>query len=480
MISVLRSRPGCSASRAAPAVAVSGVHSPRWGWVGVGAGADSGTERRTVHNGKGVQVMSGVGWRVVSQLPAVLASCGIVGAVTVLVPSRWGVVIALGWIALIGSARRPTVEHGLARLVGSARTLTELERVALAGPLTQLCAVHRGPPALQVLVIPGVGVDATGFGRGTVLVTQGLVDGLRHGGLDSAEVTALLMSAAGQIRSGITHCDGWLTAVTLPWLPGRIVTQVVARVAGWLPLVGFAWRLRAITVGIAVWQALTEGHGWAALGLTAIGVFSYLTPHAATRAARAIVLAGDQYAADHGYGPPLCRILSRYRGDEFVLERLHHLTSPSGLAVVQQTRPRRRHTPTGAGRLPGRKHPGGGLQQLGKPPQIRLAGSEPPRHLGDLARRRTAVQQRLDGVLAASQDLNDPVAGVFGDLQRAIHTDHPQRHVTQPALQPAIQVLAQIQPQQHSPHFQGRCFHPRQHLDDLPHLATVLPQTHDQ
>ena len=215
--------------------------------------------------------MSGVGWRVVSQLSAVLASCGIVGAVTVLVPSRWGVVIALGWIALIGSARRPTVEHGLARLVGSARSLTELERVALAGPLTQLCAISPGPPAVQVLVVPGAGVDAAGFGRGTVLVTQALVDGLRHGQLDTAEVTALLMSAAGQIRSGATRLDGLLTAVTLPWLPGRVVTQAVARAAGWLPLVGFAWRLRAITIGIAVWQTLAEGRGWAALGLTAIG-----------------------------------------------------------------------------------------------------------------------------------------------------------------------------------------------------------------
>ena len=244
--------------------------------------------------------MSGVGWRVVSQLPAVLASCGIVGAVTVLVPSPWGGVIAAGWIALIGMARRPTVEHGLARLIGSARSLTEPERAALAGPLTQLRAVNPDPPALQVLVIPGAWVDAAGFGRGTLLVTQALVDGLRHGQLDAAEVTALLMSAAGQIRSGITRLDGLLTAVTLPWLPGRVVTQAVARAAGWLPLVGFAWRLRAITIGIAVWQALAEGRGWAALGLTAIGVLSYLTPHAATRAARAVVLAGDQYAADHG------------------------------------------------------------------------------------------------------------------------------------------------------------------------------------
>lgn len=278
--------------------------------------------------------MSGVGWRVVSQLPAVLASCGIVGALTVLVPSRWGGVIALGWIALIGMARRPTVEHGLARLIGSARSLTEPERVALASPLTQLCAVNPSP-AMQVLVIPGAGVDATGFGRGTVLVTQALVDGLRHGQLDAAEVTALMMSAAGQIRSGITRLDGQLTAVTLPWLPGRVVTQAVARAAGWLPLVGFAWRIRAITIGIAIWQALAEGRGWVALGLTAIGVLSYLTPYAAARAARAVVLAGDQYAADRGYGPPLCRILSRCRGDEFVLERLHHLTPPSRLAVVQ-------------------------------------------------------------------------------------------------------------------------------------------------
>lgn len=145
---------------------------------------------------------------------------------------------------------------------------------------------------------------------------------------------ALMMSAAGQIRSGITGPDGRLTAMTLPWLPGRVVTQAVARVAGWLPLVGFAWRIRAITVGIAVWQILAEGRGWAALGLIAIGVLSYLTPWAAAQAARAVVLAGDQYAADHGHGPPLCRILRRYRGDEFVLERLHHLTPPPGSAVI--------------------------------------------------------------------------------------------------------------------------------------------------
>ena len=277
--------------------------------------------------------MSGVGWRVVSQVPAVLVSCWIMGAVTVLVPSPWGVVIAAGWIVLIGVARRPAVEHGLARLVGSARLLTEGERAALAGPLTQLRAANPSH-ALQVLVVPGAGVDATGFGRGTLLVTQALVDGVRHGQLNTAEITALMMSAAGQIRSGITRLDGRLTALTLPWLPGRTMTQAVARAAGWLPLVGFAWRIRAITIGIAIWQTLAEGRSWAALGLTAIGVLSYLTPWAAARAARTVVLAGDQYAADHGYGPPLCQILRRYRRDEFVLERLHHLTPPPGSAVA--------------------------------------------------------------------------------------------------------------------------------------------------
>lgn len=271
--------------------------------------------------------MSSLTWKVISEVPAVLASCVLASWVLVLAPPPWGAAVVLAWLAVILTASRPAVERALATLVMGARQLTAWERAALAEPLTQLCA-QAGSPAIDVLVTACPDLGATCFGRRTLLLTRPLLDALQQHQLPTAEATALMMSAAGQIRSGGTSQDGLLTALTLPWLPIRGLARGVAHVAGWIPLVGFAWRIRALTFAVAVGQTAMEGRGWMALAITVTGVYSYLQPYATRRATRALILAGDEFAADHGHAPPLRRTLSRYRCDDFLLERLHRLTPP--------------------------------------------------------------------------------------------------------------------------------------------------------
>ena len=254
--------------------------------------------------------MSSLTWKVISEVPAVLASCVLGSWVLVLAPPPGAAAVVLTWIAVILTAPRPAVERALATLVMGARQWTPWERAALAEPVTQLCA-HAGPPEIDVLVTASPGLGAAGFGRRTLLLTRPLLDALRQHQLPTAETTALMMSVAGQIRSGGTSQDSLLTALTLPWLPIRGLARGVTHVAGWIPLVGFAWRIRALTFAVAAGQTAIEGRGWMALTITVTGVYSYLQPFATRRATRALILAGDQFAADHGHAPPLRRTLSR-------------------------------------------------------------------------------------------------------------------------------------------------------------------------
>lgn len=280
--------------------------------------------------------MRTVGWKMLAEAPGLLASLVIWSMVYALLPG-WARSVALVAAALLAAASQSRVgERLLTGLAVGARRPSRAEQATLADGITKLCEQRMGPPAIDVRVVrhPGWGVGA--FGRRTLLVSREMIIAVRRGTLNQEEVDALLVAGVGMLRSGIVCWDGLIAAATLPWLPVRTVFAGVVQVMAWLPLVGFAWRVRAVVIGIAIWQQGAEGQVGLAVSLAVLCAISYLAPVAARKLSRTLLLVGDQFALRAGHSPGLARFLRRFLGSDLAVERLHLLAPPAPhLSVVR-------------------------------------------------------------------------------------------------------------------------------------------------
>lgn len=281
--------------------------------------------------------MRSVVWKVITEIPALVGSAALMlVALGLLPPWAAAVVLATGSVGAVWSLTARG-ERAVARFVLGARPPTAVEWAGLAHPITVLCSQQLGPPAIDVLVVDRPGWPAHGFGRRTLLVTRDMITSTRRGQLGPDETTALLVAGVGALRTAIPRFDAPVAVLTLPVLPLRVVAAVLAGTLGRIPLVGFAWRIRFLTVGIAAWQMADSGLP-VALSVVAVvvGVLSYLVPVARHRVWRALLLAGDDFASAAGHGPALLRFLRRFPDDEFLVGRVHRLAPPvPHLSVVR-------------------------------------------------------------------------------------------------------------------------------------------------
>ena len=88
--------------------------------------------------------------------------------------------------------------------------------------------------------------------------------------------------------------------VAYPWFtwPWHVLAALVggfARGLARLPLIGFAWRIRLVVAGIAVWQTLAAGQYPATVGILVVIGLTYLLPSTIAHEERLIrqALAGD-------------------------------------------------------------------------------------------------------------------------------------------------------------------------------------------
>jgi len=268
-------------------------------------------------------------WRLVAELPAVVAGIALMTVATALLPLPWaGTAALLGWFVAAGLALTRPGERLLARAVLAGRRPTTAERAVLAGPIAALTAEGMWPATVGILVTTRPGW-ADGFGRRTVLVSRELITRMRPQQLTEDEVTALLVSAVGYLRLPTARWDAPLLWLSLPCLPLRVLAAAVGQATRGMVLIRFAWRIRALPIAAGAWQSATvQGTPGIAVLTVVVGLLSYLVPIASHRAARARQLAGDDFAVQAGHLHDLKRFLARFPHDEFAIERTHRLAPP--------------------------------------------------------------------------------------------------------------------------------------------------------
>jgi hypothetical protein len=144
---------------------------------------------------------------------------------------------------------------------------------------------------VTALVVPGdsrVTVLTTGRRSGGI----GLA-GRRHlivptAWVGRADLPALLVEARLRQLVSVGRLESAYLWFTWPWQVLASFASGVARGLAWLPLAGFAWRVRLVVVGIAVWQSVVAGRHAAAITLLVVVGLSYLLPWTRTNHERLV------------------------------------------------------------------------------------------------------------------------------------------------------------------------------------------------
>lgn len=134
-------------------------------------------------------------------------------------------------------------------------------------------AAPLGVPGDAQVVVLVTGRHAAGIG----------LAGRRHlvvpaGWVGRADLPALLVEARVRQLVSAGRFEVAYLWFSWPWQLLASFAGGVARGVAWLPLVGFAWRIRIVVAAIAVWQSVTAGRSAAAIGLVVVVALSFLLP----------------------------------------------------------------------------------------------------------------------------------------------------------------------------------------------------------
>ena len=255
--------------------------------------------------------------RVVSLFPAVLASSvvwlivavllplGVAGLMLVIAPAG----LAVLWLGRSGRGGR--VVDRVADVLAGAREPSEVELAALAPALTRLVDLQVDQTRLLISRGARPYPPVRSFGRDQVVISPWLVEALSQRRLDVEDAVALIAHAVGWLRAQPTRGAVAVAALTLPW---RTLTSLISRVgaaARWVPLVGFAWRMRFIVGAVAAWQSAVDGRIVAAVLVALFFTATYTTPGARRAHALRLQLAADRYVVSRGLGLALLRAMHR-------------------------------------------------------------------------------------------------------------------------------------------------------------------------
>ena len=168
-------------------------------------------------------------------------------------PAAWGVLA----IVIVGTVAGVVAESVVVRLVWWARRpATPLAVSGDSGVLiwvTGRQAAGIGHAGSRHLIVP-----ATWIGR--------------------TDLPALLTRARQRQLVSAGRFDVAYQWFTWPW---QVLAALVAGFAHgmtWLPLIGFAWRMRLVVAGIAVWQTVVVGQHAATVGIVVVIGLTYLLP----------------------------------------------------------------------------------------------------------------------------------------------------------------------------------------------------------
>jgi len=268
--------------------------------------------------------------RVACVAPIVLVSTFVVAAVSVLLPDWAGSCVIYGGLAvaiLLGTGRVETVA---VRVLFGARKMTRSEDVGLSAVVTQLSHLQLGPPLVDLYVgRRREGPHAVARGARSVVVSAELAAAIQTGRVAEGEAVAVLAHAGAVARSGLVRLDPLIAFWTLPW---RVLAAAVRPVRG---LIGFAWRIRPVVIGIAIWQSLTDppaadvGEGVAIAAVLAVALtLTYTWPRMTRGCDRALDREGDQALTERDLGRPMATFLRRLPQTPSVIGRTQTLDPP--------------------------------------------------------------------------------------------------------------------------------------------------------
>ena len=262
--------------------------------------------------------------------PALVASTALVTFVGGPALPVWaGNALFCAGLLIVGALLVGVGEPTAVRLLFAARKLDGVERTALAPVVTELCHFELGPPLVTLLVSRRHGLSAAAIaqGRRTIVLSPELVHAIVTRRMPPTEAIAVVAHACLVARSGLNRQNPAIAFWSTPW---RTLSWL-ARPLG--PLLRFAWRIRFVVAGIAIWQSATSGtpiRGAMTGGAVAILlVLTYLLPRWSASWERQVAGAGDRELIPLGLAPGMVSFLHRCPQTIAVIERLQVLDPPA-------------------------------------------------------------------------------------------------------------------------------------------------------
>ncbi|NLD76306.1 MAG: hypothetical protein GX643_06540 [Acidimicrobiales bacterium] len=269
-------------------------------------------------------------WKIAVIGPAVVAAGAVWLVVLASVPAQWApmaaAAVAFAVVVLAGGAG----EGVAARVTMGSRGLNDEEASSLRNVLVLLCREGIGPAVGDLRVRPGAAeVSAGGLGRGTVVLSAGLIDGVRCGGLPADQAAAVIGHAVLRVKAGCHRWDALLWLWLLPLRPLQLVWAVLVEVGSRVPGAQLLWKARAVVFCVAIANFLDLGEPGFAILIGILGAASYVVPVARGRWEKELAEIGDSGLALGGLGTALITFLRRCHQSPQTRARLVRLTSAS-------------------------------------------------------------------------------------------------------------------------------------------------------
>jgi len=210
-------------------------------------------------------------------VPQLIASALISLVLWACLPPAIGFGVLVAWVVVSGALALGQLEGPAVRILWRARPPSAAEARELATAWQQAAAIT-GLTGLHLWVGGAAHHPAFAAGPHHLVLAQPLVDRYRAGRLTRDDVVRFILHADGHRRRGYPRFDLLLAFWTWPWDVIRGGCLGIGRLLRWIPLVGFAWRVRFVVAAVAVVQETLAGRPGLAAIIGSFIALTYLTP----------------------------------------------------------------------------------------------------------------------------------------------------------------------------------------------------------
>lgn len=271
-------------------------------------------------------------WKMASVAPGVGTSFVAVLLVGQMLPDWAGLFVSLMGAVPMAALALGSGEPVAIRMLFGARRLTPSQTGDLREVIAVLCRMGLGPPVVELFVCHRDGSPAAmACGRRSVIVAKGFVEAVASGQVATGEASAVVAHACLVTRSGMSRQDPVIRSCSMPWLTLQKIGHPVGGV------VGFAWRVRPIVVGVAMWQSMSDGSGapgslngvTTAIVLGTMLALSYVLPRLSAGWAAHVDTCADRSLVALGFGQQMAAFLGRGPRSRSLARRISQLAAPT-------------------------------------------------------------------------------------------------------------------------------------------------------